>query len=128
MVLRSAYALSLCLLGFSLIPTSAMAQQESAAELDAYAARGGFHVYEFNDTRNYSSVLEELYETKGHLFKSDVTVYTRSHAFTGSIIQVSGSYVVMLDKTRTGPRETDVKAVHIIDIEDITGVTAYTLK
>lgn len=122
---RDALFLSLFLSVFLIFP--AHAQQESAIELEAYVARGGFKVYEFNDTRNYSSILEELYESKGRLFKSNVTVYTYSHAFTGSIIQVSGSYVVMLDKTRTGPRETDVKAVHIIDIEDIIGVTAYTL-
>jgi hypothetical protein len=102
--------------------------QESAKSFDDYVDRGGFKAFEFGDLDDtYEDIIKAIYRDKGNYFKSNITIYTESHAFTGSVIQVTDRIVVMLDQTRTGPRDTDVKALHVISLNDVTGVTAYRL-
>lgn len=124
---QGALVLTLCLLGVFLFPSLTCAQ-ESASDLKSYVERGGFKAFEFSDLDDtYEDIIKAIYSDKGNYFKSSITVYTESHAFTGSVIQVTDRIVVMLDQTRTGPRDTDVKALHVISLKDVTGVTAYRL-
>ena len=99
--------------------------QETARSVDQYVDRGGFQAYELGDTDdNIHDVLNFIYENRGDYFRPDVIVYTEAHKFTGKVIQITDRYVVLLEYMRTGPRNATIEAMHVVERDDIVGITA----
>ena len=101
---------------------------KSAGDTYGYVGSGGFRNYELGSTDdNIEDVLDLIYNDKGELFAENVTLYTEAQKFSGTVIQVTNQYVVVLDQTRISARETRVNAMHVIERDEIIGVTAKVL-
>lgn len=127
---RGTYILSLCLLGTFVFPITSNAQDtQSAKMVETYIDRGGFQAFELDSTDNdIKDVIEKLYGQKGEYFEPNFTIHTEGgSSFTGTVIQITDHYVVLLDQTRSAPRNTDLKALHVVERSEIVSVSANIL-
>lgn len=112
-----------------IFPMSVVNAQETARSVDEYVERGGFQNFELRDTDDtIKDILDAIYEQKGDYFQPNVTIYTEAHKFTGTVIQVNNRYVVLLDYDRTGPRNAVIRAMHVVELDDVVGITATALQ
>lgn len=121
--------LLVCLFGAALFPLHSLAQLETAKTVDTYIDRGGFEAFELDGPLNDpKDVIEKIYQQKGEYFEPNITVTTEGGTeFTGTVIQITGNYVVLLDQTRTGPRTTNLNALHVVERKEIVAVSAQIL-
>ena len=103
--------------------------QETAKSVGEYVDRGGFQNFELGDTDDtVKDILDAIYDQKGDYFQPNVTIYTEAHKFSGTVIQVNNRYVVLLDYDRIGPRNAAVRAMHVIELAEVVGITALALQ
>lgn len=121
--IAAAFILSL----FFVLP--AYAQSQSAKKAHDYVAAGGFRNFEIKKTDDrIKDVLDTLYTSQGNIWSSAVTLYTDEHTFTGTVIQVTDSFVVLLNQTRVAPRESRVDDIHVIARSKVIGVSAKAVR
>lgn len=113
---------------FSQTQSTTTITTKSASDTRGYISSGGFRNYEIGNTDdNIEDILQLIYNEKGEIFGGNVTLYTDDHTFTGTVLQVTNRYIVMLDQTQIGPRTNRVNAMHVIERGKVIGVTAQVL-
>ncbi|NCT40430.1 MAG: hypothetical protein GW778_02055 [Alphaproteobacteria bacterium] len=124
MVFSKRFIPVLCLSMLSVLPAKVYAQT-SHDTIQSYVDAGGLRNFEIKSSDDsIDEVLRTLDNQKGSSIYSDFIFYTAQHSFKGSLIQTTDKYYVVAELDRVNPQRTIVKRLHVIERDEVVGVTA----